>query len=414
MKSLIRCFKNIILLFLNTLIFIISLCIPKSKKIIIMGGWFGDRFSDNSKYMFLYLNDYKKTLGLKKVIWITRNVEIKNNLLSNGYETYDKWSLLSIWYHLRAKFHIIDQSPEDINAFFSVRSKRINLWHGFPLKKIGSFMGIKQFEKKSREKQYLYKIMSRGGWADHYLLAPSEFSGKILGEAFGVQKNKVLISGYPRNQTIIGTDIKEYMTRNEQKYYSEIEKYQKDGFKIVGYFPTFRDNKETLIFGTKNENELYDFLEFCQANKIKIVGKFHFAGKNDNPLNLENHDAFLNLKPEMDIYVFIKKIDVLITDYSSVYFDFLLLNRPIIFFPYDLEYYKSADRGLIFEYDHFTPGFRLYSILELEQFLLSHLENINEKYSEEYGDECNLLKNKIFGEYKKMDVKHLFSLISKI
>lgn len=414
MQIIVRITKRLILFLINMLVLTISLAIPKSNKIAIVGGWFGKRFADNSKHFYLYLNANLNNLGFDKVVWITRSKEIRDVLMKQGYQVYSAWSIFSIWYHLRAKYHLIDQAPTDINSFFSVRSQRINLWHGFPLKKIGTYMNEKQFRSESKLLKLANKLTTRGFWADHYLLTTSEFSAEILGKAFGVNEKKIIISGYPRNYESISDSPIKYVPQHERESYENIEEYIKEGYKIIGYFPTFRDKKETLIFGTESIEEINRFLDHCESAKIKFVGKFHFAGKNDRFGDIENHKAFINLPSEADVYTFLDQLDILMTDYSSIYFDFLLWNRPILFFPYDLEYYRDEDRGLIFDYEEFTPGPKAFSISELQTFFSQNFEVINGRYEEEYRHKADWLKEKIFGDYKNMGIKHLIDKIKSI
>ena len=271
MKITLNFAKRLILFLINTFVFFLSILIPKSEKIVVIGGWFGQRFADNSKHAFLYLHNLKSELEFKKIVWITRSPSIAKELTDQGYRAYKAWSLLSVWYHLRAKYHLIDQSPKDINAFFSVRSVRINLWHGFPLKNVGSYMGLKDFDKKSPLKLFIYKITSRGFWADQVVLATSEFSKEILSKAFGVESDKFIVSGYPRNYELIFNRNIKYTPSNEEVSLNKVDDFSKSGFNIIGYFPTFRDNMETLVFGEKDVNKLVQFLDYCIERKIRIV-----------------------------------------------------------------------------------------------------------------------------------------------
>jgi CDP-glycerol glycerophosphotransferase len=391
----------------------ISLTIPKSDRIAIIGGWFGKRFADNSKYFYLHVNANLIKLGFDKVVWITKSKLIREELIANGYPAYSAWSLRSIFYHLRAKYHFIDQSQTDINPFFSIRSKRINLWHGFPLKKIGFYESQKPLKTESKITKLFNKLTSIGFWADFHLLATSKFSAEILGKAFRVDGSKVIISGYPRNYGTYCENPILYISHFEKESYENIKKYKKKGYKIIGYFPTFRDKKKSLLFGTENIEEISRFLDYCDSVKIKFVVKFHFADKDDNFHNFENHKVLMNLPSEADVYSFIAQLDILMTDYSSLYFDFLLWNRPILFFPYDLEYYRETDRGLIFDYDEFTPGPKFYNIEELMGFLSQEIETIKNWYSREYSVLSDELREKVFGDYVDLDLSHLISQIRK-
>lgn len=236
--------KKLIMFVINSIILIFSLFILKSKKITVVGGWFGERFADNSKRFYLYLNENLIDSGFSKVVLITRSNTIIKELSEEGYLVYSTWSFPSVWYHLRAKYHFIDQSPNDINPFFSVRSIRINLWHGFPLKKIGSFSGSKQLSSNNKIQKLILKLTTVGFWADFYLLATSEFSAEILGSAFGVDDKKIIISGYPRNYEPISDNPIRYLSEHEKEIYDAIKECQTRGHKIIGYFPTFRDKKK--------------------------------------------------------------------------------------------------------------------------------------------------------------------------
>lgn len=416
MRIAINGIKKIIILLINCGIFLLTFLIPKSDKIVIVGGWFGNRFADNSKHFFLNLNASKEDMGFNKIVWITRSDEILNDLVSSGFDAYSVKSIMGIWYHFRAKYHVIDQTLSDINPFLSVRARRINLWHGFPLKNIGIFMtsNNKRKPKYKSLNWYFDKFSTKGLWFDYYLLATSDYSAKIIGEAFEINEERIVISGYPRNYETINNNPIKHTPYNEKSSYEEIKEYIEDGYKIIGYFPTFRDKRETLIFGTESIEEINRFLDYCESVKIKFVSKFHFAGKNDKFGDIENHKAFINLPSEADVYTFLDQIDILMTDYSSIYFDFLLWNRPILFFPYDLEYYRDEDRGLIFDYEKFTPGPKAYSIEELQTFFSQNIDVINEKYEAEYRQKADLLKTKIFGDYNNMGVEHLINQIRNI
>ena len=130
------CIKLIIDSILLIPLKILLTLIKKDDKVFIFGDFLGKRFGDNSKYLYLYLCKNKEKYLLKKIIWITSTKEIYEELKNNKYEVYYKYSFKSFYYHLKARYHFIDQGETDISGFLSRNSLRINLWHGFPLKKI--------------------------------------------------------------------------------------------------------------------------------------------------------------------------------------------------------------------------------------------------------------------------------------
>ena len=400
---------------LNLLVMSISLIIPKTDQIVIVGGWFGKRFADNSKYFFLYANQQKEELKLKRIIWITRSDSIIEELKENGFEAYKAWSVYSIWFHLRAKVHLIDQSIYDINPFFSVRSKRIYLWHGFPLKKVGLFMGGESTNGIKFGLLVIKKLLKYcipGFWGKRKLLATSEFSSDVLGKAFEIPVEDIIISAYPRNYEPFTSLPIKYYSKKEKEHKLLIQQVKNNGYKIIGYIPTFRDKKATKLFGTSSQDELRDFFSYLATKNIAVVGKFHFVAESNS--NLFKSDNFIVLPQDVDIYSFISDIDILITDYSSIYFDYLLWRKPIIFFPYDFEYYRDYDRGLIFEYDEFTPGPKVYNLSSLKELFEEDIVDFVESYNRKYENQSFILSKKIFDDPMKMDIKHFMKQIEKI
>lgn len=404
-KNLLQVFNlNIIFkIFRNLTLYFISLLIPKSKKIVLVGGWFGERFSDNSKYTFLYLSKYKEELNLNKVIYVTRSNSLQRELTQQGLFSLNLWSIKSIWYHLRAYFHIVDQSHRDINSIFSIRSKRIHLWHGFPLKRVGEIgkylvNGVYSEDViPSKESKILEKtkiISSNGFWEDFYMLGTSELSKNIMSKAFRVPSTKMFISGYPRNFNFYEEKSIKFYTKDEKEVFDKIYSYSKSNKLILGYFPTFRDRTKTNLFGVDDKSQIRDFLDLCESVGIKVITKFHSADKTSLD-EIVSHTAITNLPSYFDIYNFLECIDIVISDYSSIAFDFLLLDKPVVFFPYDLRYYSNKDRKLIFSYDEFSPGPTIYTIDELKSLIPNLKDNFKNLYMSQYGEEAKKLRTKI-------------------
>jgi len=423
-KNLFKVFKiNIILKILrNLILYVISLLIPKSKKILIIGGWFGERFADNSKYTFLYLSKYAKELGFKKVFYITRSKSLQKELSEKELNTLNLWSVKSIWYHFRAYFHIIDQSYKDINSIFSIRSKRIHLWHGFPLKRVGeiekyllngTYSDSINPPKESKLAMQSKILSSNGFWEDFYMLGTSELSMKIMSKAFNVPKEKMFLSGYPRNFNFYAAEPIKFYTEEEEEMVEKIYKYYESNKLILGYFPTFRDRTDTNLFGVDNVNHLKDLLDLFENFDIKVITKFHSADKTSSD-EIISHSALTNLPSHFDIYNFLEYIDILISDYSSIAFDFLLLDKPVIFFPYDLEYYSTKDRKLIFNYNEFAPGPLVYNIDELKTLIPKLKNNFKVEYKNQYGKQARKLRTKIYSNYENFNVFHFVNEIRNV
>lgn len=372
---------------------ILLIMMRKDDNIFLFGDFGGKRFGDNSKYLYLYLCKNKEKYLLRKIIWITSTKEIYEELKNNKYEVYYKYSFKSLYYHLKARYHFVDQGENDILGFLSRNSLRINLWHGFPLKRIKKF--CKNFQKNK----------DIGGWNKQYLLTCSKFGDQTLGEAFQIEKNKRIKGLYPRIDFLIKDDYPIF--KNEKQYFNKIKKLKNKNKKILLYLPTFRENNSLVFLGETDKNKLDTFFEFLEKNNYFLLTKVHFVEKKmrRNGIEIKNNN-FINIEANIDIYPVLKESDILITDYSSIYFDYLVLNKDIIFYPYDFEEYKKYDQGLLLDYDKFTPGDKVYTLEGLIENL--KLKNINR---DNFEIERKILYKKCFEGYSIEDtIQNIFRL----
>ena len=329
--------------------FLVTTLIRRDRQIVLCAGWFGRRFADNSRYMYLFLNQHKNELGLKKIIWITKNNQIYKELKNNGLNVYKKHSILSIYYHLRAQYFIYDQFLEDFYTSLTLNGKCINLWHGMPIKKFGQLNGLNWDFKNS------------------YLLTCSQYGDKTLGKCFNISPKNFIHGMYPRNHYLLNKIP--FLLNIENMYIQKLLTMKKEGRKILFYLPTFRKNTKLLFLGEKESNRLTEFFSFLKEQNYLFLTKIHFRGveKHHDAVEL-NSQHLLNLPPEVDIYPFLKLCDLLLTDYSSVLFDFLYLDKDIICFPYDLENYRNNDQGLLLDYNS-LPAFQVKNLDELQNLL---------------------------------------------
>lgn len=365
----------------------------KNERTVIFGGWFGNRFADNSKALFLFMSQNKKELGLGNVIFTTNNSKICNQLKISGYHTVLTKTVLSFKYHLTAGYHIVDMGGKDLLRITSCNAVRVNLWHGFPLKKIGYYATNPSFSLQEAI-EYNNKREEIGYWNKVYNLVISEKHKELQQHAFGLPDEQMILGLYPRIAYMLGIIDKFYL-KTEDEAKNRIEDLLNQNKKIIGYFPTFRDNTEMNKKCADLPNEIYNFLD---DNDAYLITKMHFAS--DIQLDKYN-ERIINLTPESDVYNFLNYLDVLITDYSSIYFDFLIFYKPIIYYNFDLDYYKNEDRGFLIDYDLYAPGDKAKTVSEVKTALTTALTNPEEyvnKYENSY-EETRKLTNMYLSQY---------------
>lgn len=332
---------------------------PRNKKLWVIGSTFGTRFADNPKYFYLYLRQYRSEQV--RAVWISKSKEIIQFLKEKQLEGYYLYSIKGIWYSLRAKVYLYDNYSKDICFLLSGGAVKINLWHGIPLKKIQKdnlFDHIRNPRTKWEEFCSIPRRISDEKPSD-YVLATSDYLKPYYASAF--QTERVLVSGYPRNDCILHKDLCLISTRQEQRTLEKV-RAMKPNRRLVLYMPTFRES-ETKFFDVMDLKRLELFLK---KEEIVFLVKLHPKSKLYNKFLAMEGENILIIDRAEDPYPLLRHVELLITDYSSIYFDFLLTGKPILFFPYDLSEYLRESRELYFDYDTFTPGKKVYNQEELE------------------------------------------------
>lgn len=388
---------------------------PRRKDIWLFGSTFGRRFADNPRYFYQYCRKFGKEIDIRP-IWISHDAEIVKYLSSNGYEAYRYHSLKGIYYALRGKVYLYDNYSKDINFWQSAGGMKVNLWHGIPLKKIQADNKYDKF-RHPKNLWERWKNLPRNisdEKSSDWVLTISEFMRPIFSSAF--RTKHVFTCGYPRTDYLISDKIDNLLLPKEQREMDMVtefqRKYGKDNAKIVYYMPTFRDS-EIKFFEVM---DLVRFQKYLKEEHILFCVKLHPKSKLRKEFAKITEKGFENvliIDADSDPYVLLKITDILVTDYSSVYFDFLLLDRPIIFFDYDREEYISQSRELYFDYESMTPGVKARTTEGLIAALQSTMYP-SEEYIRKYMKQRKGVRDKVFDTPKEMASPKLVAEIKKV
>lgn len=243
--------------------------------------------------------------------------------------------------------------------------KTLQLWHGIPLKSIGfceTASKVNMDEEKGKYLEFMYSgydtVLSTSGYVSEHI-----FSRVFKCRHF-------LDAGYPRNDVLLRKADALDMLGSSPELLGRIRAHKRSGGKVAVYMPTFRDTGGDIFSDGAIDAGRLDRL--CKKHNLLLILKFHPYVQLEIGSNFTN---FVAMESGLDIYPLLGQADFLITDYSSVYFDFLLLNRPIHFYVYDLEKYVTKDREFMLDFDAVAPGVRSYNQEEffdsIEQLLSS-------------------------------------------
>jgi CDP-glycerol glycerophosphotransferase (TagB/SpsB family) len=338
----------------------------KDPNIWVFGSPLGQKFADNSKYLFLYVTKNHPDITC---VWLSSNMDVIEKLRQNGYFAYHISSLEGILHSLRAGCVIVSASLWDVNRSLIRGAKVVQLWHGTPLKRLllSSKYRFRNHERIFRFWQSFRGLMVSifGFEREHYdiIIATSRESKTTMLSVFdklpGFRSNKnVVVTGYPRNDVLLDAGWSD----DDCSYLENIKGIVDFTF-VICYLPTWR--RQDI---GRNRDLLFDYgfdIDEVEALLTRIdailIMKVHERGA-ELALHPEHGDQKSRIFTPSDtalpdIYPLLKRVNILITDYSSVYFDFLLLDRPIIFAPFDLHEFVGLDgQELFYNYDEVTPG----------------------------------------------------------
>lgn len=343
--------------------------IPKdNKKIVFISR---PDYSDNSKVFYEYIKNKDKY----NFVWIVEKEEVVNTLQSKGIVACENYSVKAILSLLTARYIVSTH-----NNFLGIKSKKqkyIALWHGMPLKTI--YFLENDYDKNLKHIDFA--------------IATSNIMRLAMASAFNLDPRKVIVTGQPRNDSLFkqDIDINKILDINNDKFE-----------KIIFYLPTYRNGagrKEGLINNSNIINiDKYDEKRlnlYLKEKNYLLIAKFHPAEesefKNLKYSNIKILESKTLTAKNINLNEILNKVDLLITDYSSVYFDYLILNRPMLFINMDENEY-NRDRGFVFDNPSFwRPGPK---VSNFENFILELDELINnEDYYKKDRDCINSLIN---------------------
>lgn len=282
-------------------------------------------FMHNTKYLFLYLNNIENKYNYK-LNWICNDAKMRKYLNSKGYKNVrSSHSLLGIFYALKSKFWLHDFSPAYLDSILNFNATCVNLWHGSGGLKVIADTRLKNKFAEKFYKTFLIK--------DHYFMTVGEVDKKCVLESIKLPDNQIKILGFPRLDVLFNEFKDEDLFMENE--FKQIKQFKKQGKKLLIYVPTHRKSDKNIYGWLKNPilNKL------LEENNAILLCKLHFIDANN--INLENKNSIYKINSQSDLQPILRLCDGLITDYSSVYFDYLLLNRPIIHYVPDLDEYQK-------------------------------------------------------------------------
>lgn len=321
---------------------------PKRPDLVLFVGRSGGELIDNAKHCYLecFRGNYKF-----KPLFYTNSAHAAAELRANGIpfiEDLDIELITKVGLVVCDDFHW----RSGVLEFMTKGAKLFQLWHGIPLKSIGLIQAATEHKNMSADRKRWLEFGYSG--YDAVLSTSPYVSEEIFSQVFGTKE--FVDFGYPRNDVLLRPSSKLDkldMINAPKDLLARLQAHRRSGGKVVVYMPTFRDYKGDGTLAAGHYLDISALAEFGKKTNTLFMLKFHPYVK-DIPVNLPENCVFC--PPTADVYPLLRFTDVLLTDYSSIYFDYLLLNRPIHFHIPDKEEYEEKDRRFMLNFDAWTPG----------------------------------------------------------
>ncbi|MCE9662752.1 CDP-glycerol glycerophosphotransferase family protein [Halomonas sp. M5N1S17] len=325
---------------------LIGLIYPRNEKLWVFGAWHGRQYSDNTCYLYRYVRDNVPEL---RAVWLSRDPQLVDQVRAEGGEAALAYSLRGILISLRAGVFLVTHSSEDVNAHASLGGRLINLTHGTPLKRFGRDARSTRIGKLTVFfDQYLRRILPGKRRPDQVLVA-SEVGRLRMISAFGLPPERVKAFGFPR-WNAFRANAAELLSREG------IEASDYKG--ILLYAPTLRMQGKGRLDVAQGDR-LMSLLGWLEQNRLLLLIRGHTSLNMVGVEELVRSSLSIREVPITripDVNALLPAIDILITDYSSLMFDYACLKRPIILMAPDLDEYQHRDVGIYGDYLHDSPG----------------------------------------------------------
>ena len=339
---------------------------------IVFESFMGRNCSGQPKYIYKYLQE---NYGNKyKYIWIVDRKGVK--IPGKGYKKCKRFGLRYYYYMNRSKYWV-NNMRQPLSVPRRKETIMLATWHGTPLKRLVFDMDDVH-SANPRYKDTVYKQTRE--W--DYLLSDNPFSTEKFQSCFLFEKEKILEYGYPANDPMYAPDREAHASRIKERLGIPADK------KVILYAPTWRDDNfyEQGQYGfdldldvNRLQKEFGDEYVLLLRLHYFIVDKLDLSKYGEFTVDGSSYDDIT------DLYLI---SDLLITDYSSVFFDYANLKRPVLYFTYDLEKYRDVLRGFYLDMEKDLPGPLLLTNDEVVD-AIKNIDKIQETYKERYEEFYN-------------------------
>ncbi|MCC5968292.1 MAG: CDP-glycerol glycerophosphotransferase family protein [Natronohydrobacter sp.] len=343
----------------------LGLIMPRQRNAVVLIPRKRTGFSGNVKYLFLAMQRAHQTGQTPlRPTYLTPDPALAQTLSEAGLPVVLFPSWRAMWALLRCRFLVVEdtlwsQRMEGRNLA-AIRAFRFQLWHGNGIKTIG--WENPKVVNAQQENPYVSRLLD---WHPRYDAVCFASETQLRERRSAFRFRAPFLNGQPRNDSLFAPPDPLVLLGSDTDAMARIEAAVAQGKRLFLYAPTWRPRDMTQPFEALDTDRIAAFLK--QANAV-LVYKPHPKESGTPKMK-----GIIRFRKSADIYPALRHFDALITDYSSIFSDFLLLDRPIIFYTYDRQQYE-ANRKFMHEFDRLVPG----PIVDSTEALLAGMRRVVE------------------------------------
>ncbi|MCP5049914.1 MAG: hypothetical protein GY940_22290 [bacterium] len=350
------------------------------RNIHLFFGEHGGKFIGNNKYYYLYLKNKVK----EPVYWVVEDKALYDELSSKGVDVKDFNGKDFPSLLFKASHFYFDnmtwQRKYPWLRYF--KADIIHMSHGVGLKLTERMRVPDEFFRALTAKE-LERFDSKI-FSNRLLVSTSEFYARNVSvPAYSTPMENVTLSGYPKND-LFYKDIPGSSVFSDEEVMRQVAEFKNKGHRLIVYAPTFRDMDTQFRYADVIDYPTFD--EYLRENRLLLVIKGHTTVSNGPASTGEEPFTFTNIlfyDTRRDGYPLLKEADLLVTDYSSIYMDFLHCRKPVLYFIYDYDRYIADHRVIQFDYNEMTPGPKAANYEELIRWLTHFLVDRKDGFEEQ-------------------------------
>jgi len=363
-------FNNPVKFFADYISYVISNVIPVRKNLVLFTGTSVSTYNESARYLYEYLLKNEKI----SVVWITNSKIVCDHLDHLGCPVVMHKSFNGLWHYIRSGVIVFTgTSYPNLFKFVGKSTIKICLYHGMGPRSTNSVDGIMSRDPLDVLRKY-HKF--------DYFNFTSKYTNTVVGRLqFLLPENKRVIFGLPRCDHLFSKDKVEESRINKNQL-RELNYAIDESTKCILYSPTWRSDVNSISFPLSEINDfnIYTFDQWLKENNILFLISVHPHMENLEDFSDCTNIQYINHNPLIDINQLLPEMDLLITDYSSIATDYMLMDRPVIYVMPDYDYYLY-DFGLLEDMRDNLPGLESKNMPDLQDHIVRSLQDPYEMQS---------------------------------